>query len=254
MVAVSLLLLAVSLSFVFVRIGAVALELTGMPWDQAKFQALSAFSNAGFTTRESETITRHPVRRRIASYLIVLGNAGLVTAVGGFASSLIDPNPARSLINVGAITAGMWFLIWLGRKPKLTERLRVAARRWLSNRGGWDAATEAELLRLQDGYVLTRIDMTHESHACDHKLSQLSLKEHQVQVLSIERDGHFIPAPGGNDMVRAGDGLVVYGAEAHVNRLFRGNPSRSLILGPEEARRALGDLALNSSPDKDQVE
>ena len=53
----ALLLIFIAVSFIVVRIGAAALELTGLSWDQAKFQALSAFTNAGFTTRESEQIT-----------------------------------------------------------------------------------------------------------------------------------------------------------------------------------------------------
>ena len=86
--AVALLLLVLAASFVIVRIGAVAFELTGMPWEHAKFQALSAYTNAGFTTRESEEVTGHPTRRRIASYLMIGGNAGLVTTIASFASSL----------------------------------------------------------------------------------------------------------------------------------------------------------------------
>ena len=36
-------------TFVVVRIGAVAFNLTGMEWAQAKFQALSCFSGTGYT-------------------------------------------------------------------------------------------------------------------------------------------------------------------------------------------------------------
>ena len=89
MTPVFLLLISIVIAFIVVRVGAVALGLTGIPWEEAKFQALSAFTNAGFTTRESEQITRHPVRRRIASILIVLGNAGLIAVVGSFAGSML---------------------------------------------------------------------------------------------------------------------------------------------------------------------
>ena len=75
-------------SFIVVRIGAVAFELTGLEWSLAKFQALSCFTGTGFTTKEAELITGNPQRRRIASVLIVLGHAGLVTLIATFASSL----------------------------------------------------------------------------------------------------------------------------------------------------------------------
>jgi hypothetical protein len=92
--AVVILLLSIAVSFIVVRIGAVAFELTGIPWQQAKFQALSAFTNCGYTTREAEDVVRHPVRRRIATIMIVLGNAGLVAVIGSFAGSIACRNGA----------------------------------------------------------------------------------------------------------------------------------------------------------------
>ena len=85
-----LFILVLAASFVIVRIGAVAFQLTGLEWSLAKFQSLSCFSGTGFTTKEAELITGHRLRRRIASILMVLGNAGLVTLVATAASAL-DP-------------------------------------------------------------------------------------------------------------------------------------------------------------------
>lgn len=83
-----LLLITVSVSFIIVRAGAIAFELTGLERSIARFQSLSCFSGTGFTTKESETIVSHPQRRRIATVLIVLGNVGLVTMIATFANSL----------------------------------------------------------------------------------------------------------------------------------------------------------------------
>jgi len=65
-------------SFIIVRIGAIAFQLTGIEWSLAKFQALSCFTATGFTTKESELITSDLRRRRIATVLIVFGHAGEV--------------------------------------------------------------------------------------------------------------------------------------------------------------------------------
>jgi Trk-type K+ transport system membrane component len=61
--ALSLLVVMTVLLFV-VRVAAVALRLTGLVESVARFQALSAISGAGFTTRESESIVNYPVRRQ----------------------------------------------------------------------------------------------------------------------------------------------------------------------------------------------
>ncbi len=83
-----LFIMAIFISFIVVRISAVAFNLTGMSWSQAKFQSLSCFSGTGYTTREAEMIVSHRARRKIASTLMILGNAGLVTLIATFANSI----------------------------------------------------------------------------------------------------------------------------------------------------------------------
>ena len=81
MIALISLLIIIALSIIVVRIGAIALELTGLSSEIASFQAQSAFSGAGFTTTESEAMVTHPVRRRIIRILILLGGAGVTTSM-----------------------------------------------------------------------------------------------------------------------------------------------------------------------------
>jgi len=49
-------LLTIFLSYLVVRAGAIVLMMPGMDQQKARFQALSAFSRAGFTTRETEAV------------------------------------------------------------------------------------------------------------------------------------------------------------------------------------------------------
>lgn len=56
------LLVILTVSVVVVRAAAVALRLTGMPVEVARFQARSAFTGTGFTTSESEAIVNYPIR------------------------------------------------------------------------------------------------------------------------------------------------------------------------------------------------
>jgi len=61
MVSVIVLLIILTLSILITRIATVALTLTGLSRDSARFQARSAFLGVGFTTIESESVVRHPV-------------------------------------------------------------------------------------------------------------------------------------------------------------------------------------------------
>lgn len=70
-----------SVSILITRIATIALTHTGLSRETARFQARSAFTGAGFTTDEAESAVNHPVRRRMLMLLMLLGNAGIVTAI-----------------------------------------------------------------------------------------------------------------------------------------------------------------------------
>ncbi|MEQ8233616.1 MAG: TrkA C-terminal domain-containing protein [Gammaproteobacteria bacterium] len=233
--AAVLLVIAIAISMIVVRIGATALELTGMPWNRAKFQALSAFSNAGFTTRESEEIVRHPLRRKIVTYLIVLGNAGLVTVIGSVAGSVIEPQPIRVIGKVAVMAAVVACLFWLARRPAIARRLRERVRRWIARRYAIEMWSAEELLHLDHGYELTKFDLAEDSPAIGHTLRHLKLRQNAVQVLAVERGQRFVAVPGGDFALRAGDGLVVYGNRDSVDRL--------LAPGDDQAHLVIEDVA-----------
>lgn len=234
--AVVFLLLIVSVSFVVVRLGAVALELTGIDRERANFQALSAFTNSGYTTRESEEMVRHPVRRKIISVLMILGNAGMVTTIGTFAKSLMEGDLHRTALNFGFILVGLMALVAVARWQGLTRRLHDAAQRWLARHYDFGAPTTEEMLRVGQGYGLTRVKLVPESPVCGRFLRDLELKPRQVQVLAIERKGRFIPTPMGDDRLEAGDVVVVYGSDGAVGRVFQ--PDSTMALKIREAETA----------------
>ena len=74
-------IIIIVLSVVVVKIGSVALTMTGMSESKAHFQSLSAFSGTGFTTRDSEVIMEDGMRRKIVMVLMILGNAGYITVI-----------------------------------------------------------------------------------------------------------------------------------------------------------------------------
>lgn len=235
MTAVIILLISITISFVVVRVGAVALELTGIPWDHAKFQALSAFTNSGFTTQESEEITRHPMRRRIASILIVLGNAGLVAVIGSFAGSLFNPQPFRSLLNIGLILGGVALLVWISRGRRVGDYLRYTAKEWLDRRYQLSVWSPRDLLHLDEGFALTRFAVAEGSPVLGRSLADLRLKDHTVQILAIERGREFLPVPRGEDRIQARDHLVVFGPAGAIEHLFEPQGASALgVVATEE--------------------
>ena len=158
-------------SFIVVRIGAVAFELTGLEWSLAKFQALSCFTATGFTTKEAELITGNPQRRRIASVLIVLGHAGLVTMIATFANSLrpsainipglpdfVSTAGVLQWINLAIIAVVIYVVYKVFTNTKFAKKLTEALRRHIAKREIVKPVSFEELLVATGGYGVSKLE------------------------------------------------------------------------------------------------
>ncbi|MDY6843439.1 MAG: hypothetical protein SVW57_05045 [Thermodesulfobacteriota bacterium] len=77
---------------------------------KARFQALSAFSGTGFTTKETESIMNHPQRRRIITWIMILGNAGIVSIIVTATSSLVTSRGYQLSINILIFILGIYLI------------------------------------------------------------------------------------------------------------------------------------------------
>jgi hypothetical protein len=82
----------VLISLLINRFATVALSLTGMSREEARFQARAAMSGVGLTTSRADDIVGHPIRRRIVLWLMIVW-ASIVAA----APISECPGPRRSL-------------------------------------------------------------------------------------------------------------------------------------------------------------
>ena len=94
MIAVYSTLIVFTVSLIVIRVATVGLAMTGLSKDLSHFQALSAFTGSGFTTKESEDIVNHPVRRRIVMHLMLLGHVGVVLAIPSVVLSSLNTDAA----------------------------------------------------------------------------------------------------------------------------------------------------------------
>jgi hypothetical protein len=117
-----------SVSIFVVRLAAVAMRLTGLDDSSASFQALSAFTGTGFTTQEAEMIVNYPVRRRIVSLLMIVGNLGLVGVFATLVASLVqtDGEVEAVIRQLGWILGGL-VLIWFLMLNKTADRVICGA-------------------------------------------------------------------------------------------------------------------------------
>jgi hypothetical protein len=122
MLSIFTLLIAVTIAIPGTRVATVALTHTGPFKESAKFQFRSAFTGVGFTTSESEKVVNHPIRRRILLLLMLLGNAGIVTAVSSLIISFVSLERSGSLVwQIAALVAGL-LILWSVANSQWVDR------------------------------------------------------------------------------------------------------------------------------------
>ena len=223
MISILSLLLVASLSLLVTRIATMALMLTGLSRESARFQARSAFTGVGFTTTESESVVSHPLRRQIVMWLMFLGNLGIATVVASTAISIVNTTRSeRWWWNALVLVAGVASLVALSSSRWVEHRLNKliawGLRRWTN----LDTADYVALLQLQSGYVVTEMVLEPEDWLAGRTLAEAALAQEGVLVLGIQRpDRDYIGTPQADDRIRAGDTLVLYGQIDRLGELDR---------------------------------
>jgi hypothetical protein len=218
MIGLILVFAVIVLSLLVIRVATTMLVLTGMSSESSRFQARSAFTGVGFTTSEAEAIVGHPVRRRIVMTLMLLGSAGIVTAVASVIVSFGGASREQGISRALILLAALGLLLLLARSPWFDRTLSRAITKALRARG-LDARDYAALLRFGGGYTVGELEVEPRDWLAGRKLAELRLRDEGVLVLGIHRDGDYTGVPGKETRVESGDVLVLYGHEDRLEEL-----------------------------------
>lgn len=198
--------------------GSIAFEATGMQRAKARFQALSALTGTGFTTTEAESVVEHHKRRKIATYLIFIGNAGIV----GFIILLILyvragwTLPSIFLIAVTvAILLALGLAFWLG----LIDRLTNAILRLPGKGQATTGFAVKEICHQSGDYVVIRLLIGEQSSIAGLKVKDTGFQERDVTFLAIERGSGILSHPEPEERLLSGDCLLCYGKLADIETL-----------------------------------
>ncbi|MCA9490744.1 MAG: TrkA C-terminal domain-containing protein [Myxococcales bacterium] len=219
MVSVFLLVVTIASAYVVVIAGTVAYELTGLDHETAHFQALSAFTGTGFTTRIAERVVNHPVRRRITTTLMLLGYGGTATVVASLATSVGRESFGLDLRNLALMAvAGVltWFLFRSMGAQRLTDWLRrLLAPRLL------EPVPHEELMLYKRGFGISRLEIPPNSPVAGRLLREAGLRELRLQVLAVEAGAEVVAIPEPDWRFEVGQHVVLYGDLAAMRAAFK---------------------------------
>lgn len=241
MIAIVSLLITLTLSLLVTRVGAMALMLTGLSREAAKFQARSAFSGVGYTTGEAESVVNHPVRRRIIMVLMLLGNIGVATVVATIMVSFIDLRSSEGVLpSLILLALGVVALLFVSTSRWIERRLNKVIAWALRRFGKLDVRDYVALLNLQQGYAVTEMKIEPSDWLANKSLIELNLPKEGVLVLGIRRrdPNEYIGTPTAHTQVLPADNLVLYGPIERLEELTQRRVGRK---GDAAHREAVSD-------------
>jgi K+/H+ antiporter YhaU regulatory subunit KhtT len=213
MLAILTLLIVITLSIIINRVATIALVHTGLQIDAARFQSRSALTGAGFTTTESEEVMNHPVRRRIIGWLMLLGNAGIVTVISTLILTFVNRgNEASGFPRFIVLILGTGLLFYLSRSKIVNRNLTKLIDKMLSKYSSLKVQDYASLMHLSKDYRVAELLVNDGDWLSEQTLKETKLSEEGLLVLGINRPkGEYIGTPRGTTQILPGDVLIVYG-------------------------------------------
>jgi hypothetical protein len=256
MVAVLSLLITLSLSLLVTRIAAMALMLTGMSRESARFQARSAFTGVGFTTSEAESIVNHPVRRRIVMVLMLLGNVGIAAVVATLMLSFLRTSQSEhGWIYMLMLLGGLLLLGYVARSRFIERHLNRLIAWYLKRWANLAVRDHVAILQLEKGYAVSELVIEPQDWLAGRTLLELKLPDEGVLVLGIRREeGTYLGTPTAKMEIHAGDVLVLYGPIHRIEELDQRRKGRRGEAAHQEAMEEQEDVVVEQQQIEEQLE
>ena len=214
------LLLIFALLFLVMEVATVMLVLTGLDRDTARFQAISLLTSSGYTTSEAELVVRHPVRRKIALFLMISGTIALAFIISVLVRilgrGLSGPDDVFFLVS---FLLGVYLLF---RSPRVILFMDKHLEKRLMKQPYLQKRTVEELLKVDEHFSIAEVHLTNpQAPWINQTLGETRLRDQGVLILSIRRkEGSIIRAPRGTDYLRPDDILLVYGRHRYIADLI----------------------------------
>ncbi len=219
-IGIAALLTILGLSLLITRLATVALTLTGLSYEAARFQARSAFTGTGYTTGEAETVMEHPVRRRIIMALMLVRSAGIVSIILSLILSFMGSEQGAKLTRLLWLVGGITTL-WLLSLSRVVDRgLRKIMQRALARWTDMEVRDYIGLLKLSGDYVIRQLKIKEGDWLAGKDLTACNLREEGVSIIGIYRsNGNYVGVPEASTKIRPGDTLILYGRSEALSQL-----------------------------------
>ena len=192
-------------------------RLTGVENKKARFQIVSLLTSTGFTTKESELITQHPTRRKIAEWIMVFGYVSSVTFVS-FLVNILMKGAISSKDILSILSILIVFLIcgkWIDR---IEEKLEDIIRKNIF----WNkfSKKDVNIISRNKGYGIAEIYIDDKICITGQSIKDSNLKDLELTILNIDKGDKLINFPTADYVLEKNDKLTVYGNLKNIQKVL----------------------------------
>ncbi len=205
------LIIVIIISFLIIKVGSIALRMTGVDKESANFQSLSAFTGTGFTTFEAEDVVNYHDRRRIIKILMLLGNAGIVSIITMLILSFSGGNISQTVAKLGLLGIVIVAIVVFSAVRGLETFVDNFIAKRLSKFTQFSMGSFQEMLRLTNGYGVAEIVVPKDHDLAGKRLFESNLRSSDILVLAVKRRMMLIPAPKADELIEPEDRLICFG-------------------------------------------
>jgi hypothetical protein len=250
-------IIVILFSLIVVKVGSLMLEATGLSKDIAAFQAQSAFSGVGFTTAESETLMTHPMRRKILRFLMLMGSAGLTSAIATLILTFTSSGDAL-VFNVSIITVVMLVLFYISRTTYFDHVVKHLMEKPLKHIKKKVALLDYErVLGISKGFTIGTFEIPKRHWMVNKSIKDLQLEKEGVIILGVYREVHgheeYLGVPSLDFKAHNKDKILVYGKEETISNLAKREKGSKGTAERKEAEREHKKFELIKKIDEEKL-
>lgn len=202
---------------------AILFRLTGLPIDKAKFQVISLLTSTGFTTKESELIAQHPMRRKLASWLMIfsyLSTAIIISFIIGIISNSLSD--AKSLGFSAIIVIVFAIIVILVFRSSIPEKIEQYIEKLVLQSRRWNKALSKSSITLfqEKDYGIYELYIGNSNFLLNKSILESNLKDLEIQVLSIDKGDATIHFPSPEYIFELSDRITIYGNIENIKNEF----------------------------------
>jgi hypothetical protein len=194
------------------------LIITGLEKDIARFQVVSMLTATGFTTRESELILRHPVRRKISIFLILFGVFSLAVLISTMSSMLSESFRTPQIAGLAVL---LLILLIILRNRGINQKLVKKFEHHLKTDFELHELPIQEVLYLNEEDAFQCVPLHEHSGHIGRKIPDFIRPDEDLNVLFIHRGDINIRDKRNEMELQLGDNLYLYGSKKVIFDKFK---------------------------------